>query len=110
LAVARPIALGMAPNREEKVMTLYLIDAVAALFLLAGFHLAFRQKRVRAWGARLRQAGGRSDAASHTQVASEDPEGVAAVFRMAGVMIMAFSFTLGAFANLIAYYTAASRV
>jgi len=91
-------------------MTLYLIDAVAALFLLAGFHLAFRQERVRAWGARLQQARGRSQAASHNQVASEDPEGVAAVFRMAGVMIMAFSFTLGAFANLIAYYTAASRV
>jgi hypothetical protein len=98
------------PNWEEKAMTLYVIDAVAALFLLAGFHLAFRQRLVWAWGARLRQAGGLSTASGHTQSPSEDPEGVASVFRMAGVMIMAFSFTLGAFANLIAYYTAASRV
>jgi len=90
-------------------MTLYLIDAVAALFLLAGFHLAFRQKLVRAWGARLRRSDRRAAAACLSQGATEDPDGVASVFRMAGVMIMAFSFTLCAFANLIAYYTAAGR-
>jgi hypothetical protein len=110
LSLLVPFALGMVLNCEEKVMMLYVIDTLAALFVLAGFHLAFRQKRVRAWAVRLRQAGGLSNAVSHAQGASEDPEGVASVFRMAGVMIMAFSFTLAAFANLIAYYTAATRI
>jgi hypothetical protein len=90
------------------MMTLYVINTAAALFILVGFHVAFRQKLVRAWGANLRHPDGRSNTAGHAQAASEDPEGIASVLRIAGVMIMAFSFTAGAFANLTAYYTAAS--
>lgn len=80
-------------------MTLYMINAVAAVFVLLGFHVAFRQQLVLAWVARLRQSDSRA------QAAPENREEIASVFRIAGVMIMAFSFTIGAFANLIAYYT-----
>jgi hypothetical protein len=89
-------------------MMLYLVNALAALSVLFGFHVAFRQKRLRAWAARLWRCDRRSDGTVRTQTPSEDAEGVASVFRMAGVMIMAFSFTVAEFANLIAYYTAAS--
>jgi hypothetical protein len=105
-----PVAVDCARICKETIMMLYVINAVAALFVLVGYHVAFRQRLVRAWGARLRSPGERSNAASRPQGASQDPEGIASVFRMAGVMIMAFSFTAGAFANLIAYYTAAGRV
>jgi hypothetical protein len=91
-------------------MTLYVIDAVAALFILAGFHVAFRQRLVRAWGRRLRHPERRFHAPDDIETTSDDPDGIASVFRVAGVMIMAFSFTLGAFANLIAYYTSTGRV
>lgn len=82
------------------------IDVVAAIFVVIGFHLAFRQAAVRSWMRRLR--GPQPRALDAEDAGSRDPEGVAAVLRMVGVMIMAFSFTIAAFANLIARYTAAS--
>lgn len=82
-------------------MGLYIIDFVAVVFIIAGFHIAFRQKLLKAWSARL----GLHFASAMVQEATDDVEGIASVLRIAGVMIMAFSFTAGAFANLIAYYT-----
>lgn len=87
-------------------MTLYVTNAVAAMLVLVGFHVAFRQRLVLAWVARLRQSNGSANAAATVQAAPR--EDIASVLRIAGVMIMAFSFTIGAFVNLIAYYTAVS--
>ena len=89
-------------------MVLYFIDAAAAFFVLIGFHVAFRQRLIRAWGARLRALRGQGGEAARTVAPTADPEGVASVLRIVGVMIMAFSFTGGAFANLISYYASAS--
>ena len=89
-------------------MTLYVIDAVAGLFVLIGFHVAFRQKLVRAWSSRLRSPHGQLGDGGRLVTATGDPEGVASVLRIVGVMIMAFSFTAGAFANLMVYYASAS--
>ena len=89
-------------------MLLYLINILAAVFILIGFHVAFRQRLVRAWGARLRQSVSQSDSARPTETTLDDNQEIASVLRIAGVMVMAFSFTGAAFANLIAYYTAAS--
>jgi hypothetical protein len=80
---------------------LYVIDAVAVVVFFVGFHVAFRQNALHALGARLQRIQGKT--ASQNAV-SEDPEGVASVFRMIGVMMMAFSFTAAAFANLIAHF------
>ena len=88
---------------------LLLIDAAALLFFLFGFHLAFRRKAARRWLAAIR---GRTPAASppdaHASARPHSDDEAAPVFLMVGVMIMAFSFTAAAFANLIAYYTANS--
>lgn len=89
-------------------MTLYIINVVAAIFVLLGFHVAFRQRLVLAWVARLRRSDGASTAVTHAQVAPGDRAEIASVFRIAGVMIMAFSFTIAAFTDLIAYYTSVS--
>ena len=89
-------------------MALYVINVVAAMFVLLGFHVAFRQRLMLAWVARLRRSDGPPSSAANAEVDSEDREEIASVFRIAGVMIMAFSFTLGTFANLIAYYTSIS--
>jgi hypothetical protein len=89
-------------------MTLYVIDAVAALFVLIGYHIAFRQKLVRAWTSRLRSPEAQPGEGGGLLAATGDLEGVASVFRIVGIMIMAFSFTVGAFANLMSYYAHAS--
>lgn len=89
-------------------MALYVINMLAAIFVLAGFHLAFRQKAVRALRARVRSLSDRSPVRGVADVGDLPSEEVASVLRIAGVMIMAFSFTAAAFANLIAYYTAGS--
>ena len=85
-------------------MVLYVIDALAVLFIVIGFHLAFRQRLVRTWFSRLRPQHTEADIEGGAGL--EDPHGVASVMRMAGVMIMAFSFTGATFANLIAYFSA----
>lgn len=88
---------------------LLFIDAAALVFVSIGFHLAFRQKAVRRW---LRPVPVRIPAASKPtrdgSAAQDEGDEFAPVLRMLGIMIMAFSFTIGAFANLIAYYTANS--
>ena len=81
---------------------LYFIDSLAALFVLAGFQLAFRQKRLEMWRRRLWYPHG----SPAMRTPAEDPEGVASVLRIVGVMVMAFSFTGAVFANLIAHYSA----
>lgn len=81
---------------------LLLIDALAALFALIGFHLAFRQKVIRQWvAARRGQQPARGGAAANN-------DGMDSVLRMVGVMVMAFSITGCAFANLIAHYAGGS--
>jgi hypothetical protein len=89
-------------------MALYVIDVLAAIFAFAGFHLAFRPRLMHPWGARLQQARDDSSQGWRAQAAREDPEGVASVLRMIGVMIMAFSITAAAFANLLAHYASGS--
>ena len=41
---------------QGEVMTLYVVNVVAAMFVLLGFHVAFRQRFVLAWVARLRRS------------------------------------------------------
>lgn len=89
-------------------MTPILIDAVAALCVLIGFHVAFRQKLVRAWSSGLRSPESQPGQGGSLLDATGDAEGVASVLRIVGVMIMAFSFTAGAFANLMVHYASAS--
>jgi len=88
---------------------LLFIDAAVLVFVSIGFHLAFRQKTIRRW---LRPVRVRASAASRStrdgSTADSDEDEFAPVLRMLGIMIMAFSFTVGAFASLIAYYTANS--
>ncbi|HET9161504.1 MAG TPA: hypothetical protein VFN88_12905 [Caulobacteraceae bacterium] len=70
------------------------IDALAGVLVLLGLPLALRPGAVSGFFTR-----GRSEADA------ADRAGVAAVLRMAGVMMVAFGATICAFANLIAYYT-----
>lgn len=89
--------------------SLLLIDVAALLFFLIGFHVAFRRDTARRWLAAIQA---RTPAASrsgeHNPARGQGDDEAAPVFLMVGVMIMAFSFTAAAFANLIAYYTANS--
>lgn len=71
------------------------IDVFAAILVATGFNVAFRQKAVRAMLGRPHQA----------PAARAEPDQLASVFRIVGVMLMAFAATLCAFANLIAYYS-----
>jgi hypothetical protein len=88
---------------------LLFIDAAVLVFVSIGFHLAFRQKTIRRW---LKPVQVRVPAASRSAregaAADRDEDEFAPVLRMLGIMIMAFSFTVGAFASLITYYTAHS--
>jgi len=83
--------------------SLVFIDILAALFVVAGFQLAFRQKAIRAW---VQSRNGRREATPKAE--RDDPDSLDSVWRMTGVMIMAFSVTGCAFANLLAYYAAQS--
>jgi len=74
-------------------MALIGINILAVILVLVGFNLAFRHKAVRV------RFGQKADAAS------DEPDELASVFRIAGVMIMAFGITICAFANLIVYYS-----
>jgi hypothetical protein len=78
------------------------LDLLAAVLILVGFHLAFRQDAVRGLAARAGLA------AAARELDAETRAGFDSVLRMAGVMIMAFSFTIAAFGHLIVYYTAHS--
>jgi hypothetical protein len=80
---------------------------LAALFVVIGFHVAFRQRQVRALSARLAH---RERGAGGAGAMAEDDEGMASVRRMIGVMIMAFSFVSAAFADLITYYGSLSAI
>ena len=77
---------------------LALIDAVAAVFGTLGVLLAVRPRASR----RLMSRRGAPRNAPNAEAG--DPQGVEAVLRMFGVMILAFSVVGCAFANLIAYY------
>lgn len=74
-------------------MALIGFNILAAILVLIGFNLAFRHKAVRV---RFGQK---------TGATSDEPDELASVFRIAGIMIMAFGMTVCAFANLIAYYS-----
>ncbi len=75
------------------------IDVFAAVVVLIGFHLAFRQKVVREMLGRP---------ADNGVEAAGNPDDLASVFRIVGVMLMAFAVTICIFANLIVHYSAAS--
>ncbi len=83
------------------------IDLFAALMIIVGFHVGFRQDVARALWTRFRA---RTDDLAQGEPSggpSSEVDPLRSVFRMAGVMIMAFSVTSAAFANLIAHYAAA---
>jgi hypothetical protein len=75
---------------------LLVIDLICSVAVLAGLWLSIRA------GA-LAQRFSRRPAPDGE---APDIAGVAAVIRMAGVMLTAFGVVIGAFANLIVYYTA----
>lgn len=77
-------------------MELIGVDVFAVVLTFIGFNLAFRPKAVRS---RFGQQKARRD-----ELAGEEDQ-MASVFRIAGVMLMAFGITICAFANLIAYYS-----
>ena len=77
------------------------VDIFAAIIVLIGFNVAFRHKAV------LNMFGqSPGDSARETG----EPDQLASVFRIAGVMLMAFGVTICAFANLIAHYSGAAAI
>jgi len=77
------------------------IDFIAAIFVLFGGLVAFRPKLLLHLGARTlhRRTSG--------TVLTPDQE---SVFRMIGIMVMAFSFTLGAYSTLIFLFSRSSSL
>ena len=75
------------------MIALVALDLFCVVLILVGFQLAFRQGAVRSLLGRP---------------PAEGPDELASVFRIAGVMLMAFGATICAFANLIAYFSAHS--
>jgi hypothetical protein len=96
------LAVGDA-NRENLMNGLLIIDVLAAVFVLIGFQLAFG-RRAGARLAKVRTSDARQPGAPGGPDGETSPEDVASVLRMVGVMIMAFSITGCAFANMIARY------
>lgn len=88
-------------------MGLVPVDVFAALMAVVGFHIAFRQDVVRRLWNRLRARSGDSGAGKLSPDPTSGVDPMRSVFRMAGVMIMAFSVVSAAFANLIAHYASA---
>ncbi len=82
---------------------LFFVDAVAVIFGLLGLLLAFRRRAIGRWVAARKG----QPVDQGTEDAS-DRDGIDAVFRMIGTMILAFSITGCAFANLFSYYAANS--
>ena len=83
---------------------LIVVDIFAVVLTVVGFHIAFRQRFVRGLVGQ-REKDLRSDPGADDEDA---PDPLASVLRIAGVMLMAFGVTIGAFANLIAHFSAAS--
>ncbi|HEX6866896.1 MAG TPA: hypothetical protein VF122_06665 [Caulobacteraceae bacterium] len=76
------------------------IDIFAVALTAAGFYIAFRQQLMRGV---VRQRAG--DSWSRPRDEDEGVDPLASVFRIAGVMLMAFGVTIGVFANLIVYFS-----
>ena len=77
-------------------MELIGVNIFAAVLVFIGFNLAFRPKAVRS---RFEQP------RAGREAPADEPDQLASVFRIAGVMLMAFGITICAFANLIVYYS-----
>jgi hypothetical protein len=77
-----------------------IVDAVAILLVLAGFHLAFRQRLVRRW---WRAWGGRGALARPERAEGEDPVHYAMI--IFGMMLFAFGLILFAFTTFYAVLT-----
>lgn len=75
------------------------IDIFAAVLVLIGFNVAFRQRAVRSMLGRSPR---------DPSATEGGPDELASVFRIVGVMLMAFGVTVCVFANLIAYYSRAA--
>ena len=82
---------------------LLLIDLVGLLIAVAGFHLAFRQRLVRAWMDRIRARQGRAPIAREAARDSEDPLHYAMI--IFGTMIMAFGIIVIGFTTMFAIAT-----
>jgi hypothetical protein len=85
--------------RRGLVTALAAIDVIAGILALVGFHIAFRQQVVRRLLGRSSQ--------NLPEVTKDEPDELASVFRIFGIMLMAFAITVGVFANLIAHYSGA---
>ena len=77
-------------------MALIGVDIFAAIIVLIGFNVAFRHKAV---------LGMFGQSPGDSALGKDEPDQLASVFRIAGVMLMAFGITICAFANLIAHYS-----
>lgn len=76
------------------------VDIFAVFLAVVGFHIAFRQRFVRGLVGQRETTAPRAD--------GDEADPLASVFRIVGVMLMAFGITIGVFANLIAHFSAAS--
>jgi hypothetical protein len=79
------------------------VDAVALLFALIGFHMAFRQRQVRRWSRALRDRGGAPRPAKPEKPEGEDPVHYALI--IFGMMLLAFGTILFAFTTFYAALT-----
>lgn len=70
--------------------TVIVIDLIGFLFVLLGFHLAFRQELVRRWWRMLRDE--QHSPGELPPLTDDDP--VRYVLRISGVMILAFGIVL----------------
>ena len=79
------------------------VDAVAILFALVGFHMAFRQRLVRRWARAWRDRGGEARPAKPAKPGGEDPVHYALI--IFGMMLLAFGTILFAFTTFYAVLT-----
>lgn len=79
------------------------VDAVAILFAVIGFHMAFRQRQLRGWVRAWRDRGGPARPAKAEKPEGEDPVHYALI--IFGVMVLAFGVILFAFTTFYAVLT-----
>jgi hypothetical protein len=81
----------------------FAVDAVAILFALIGFHMAFRQRQLRRWSRALRDRRGTPRPVKPPKPEGEDPVHYALI--IFGMMLLAFGTILFAFTTFYAVLT-----
>jgi hypothetical protein len=72
-----------------------LTDFAALILVVAGAHMAFRQRQVRRWWDALGQARGRTPAVRKARPEGEDPVHYALI--ISGMMLLAFGLVIATF-------------